>query len=89
MHTPFKEEHELFRRQARTFAERELAPHVDAWEKDELFPDEVFRKAGEVGLLGAHYPQDVGGGGGDFWMSVVKAEELPRCNSADHILAAS
>ncbi|MEZ4325163.1 MAG: acyl-CoA dehydrogenase family protein [Polyangiales bacterium] len=79
---PFTEEHDLFRQQVRTFAEKELAPRVDAWEEAELFPDEVFKWAGDRGILGAHFSEDFGGGGGDFWMSVVKAEELPRNNSA-------
>ena len=79
---PFTEEHDLFRQQVRTFAEKELAPRVDAWEEAEVFPDEVFKWAGDRGILGAHFSEDFGGGGGDFWMSVVKAEELPRNNSA-------
>jgi citronellyl-CoA dehydrogenase len=82
MPSPFQQEHTLFREQVRRFAERELAPHVDQWEDEGLFPNWVFRKAGEIGILGAHYPEDVGGGGGDFWMSVVKTEELPRCDAA-------
>lgn len=79
---PFKEEHQIFRQQVRTFAENELAPNVDRWEKEKIFPNSVFKRAGELGILGAHYPEDVGGGGGDFWMSVVKSEELARCGSA-------
>ena len=79
---PFQEEHQIFRQQVRAFAENELAPKVDQWEKDKLFPSSVFKRAGELGILGAHYPEDVGGGGGDFWMSIVKSEELTRCNSA-------
>ena len=79
---PFQEEHQIFRKQVRAFAENELAPHVDTWEKEKIFPNSVFKRAGELGILGAHYPEDVGGGGGDFWMSVVKSEELTRCNSA-------
>jgi citronellyl-CoA dehydrogenase len=79
---PFKEEHQIFRQQVRTFAENELAPKVDQWEEEKLFPNSVFKRAGELGILGAHYPEDVGGGGGDFWMSVVKSEELARCGSA-------
>ena len=79
---PFKEEHQIFRQQVRTFVENELAPKVDEWEKEKLFPNSVFKRAGELGILGAHYPEDVGGGGGDFWMSVVKSEELARCGSA-------
>jgi citronellyl-CoA dehydrogenase len=79
---PFKEEHQIFRQQVRTFVENELVPNVDQWEEDKLFPNSVFKRAGELGITGAHYPEDVGGSGGDFWMSVVKAEELARCGSA-------
>ncbi len=79
---PFQEEHELFRKTVRDFAQKELAPHVDEWERDKLFPNWVFKRAGELGILGAHYPEDVGGSGGDYWMSVVKAEEYPHCGAA-------
>jgi citronellyl-CoA dehydrogenase len=79
MPSPFSEEHQQFRASVRQFCEKELAPHVAEWERDELFPDWVFKRAGELGILGAHYPQDVGGAGGDFWFSVAKSEELPRC----------
>ena len=79
---PFKEEHRIFRQQVRTFVESELVPNVDQWEEQKLFPNSVFKRAGELGIIGAHYPEDVGGGGGDFWMSVVKSEELARCGSA-------
>ena len=82
MPSPFEEHHDLFRKTVRNFAEKELAPHVDEWEKDELFPNWVFKRAGELGILGAHYPEDVGGGGGDFWTNVVACEEFPRCGSA-------
>ncbi|MFZ1865808.1 MAG: acyl-CoA dehydrogenase family protein [Polyangiales bacterium] len=79
---PFKEEHQIFRQQVRAFVENELTPKVDQWEEEKIFPNSVFKRAGELGILGAHYPEDVGGGGGDFWMSVVKSEELARCGSA-------
>lgn len=82
MPKPYTEEHELFRKQVRSFAEKELAPHADEWERDRMFPNWVFQKAGELGILGAHYSEDVGGGGGDYWFSVVKSEELVRCESA-------
>ncbi|HLK38028.1 MAG TPA: acyl-CoA dehydrogenase family protein [Polyangiaceae bacterium] len=82
MPTPFTEQHDQFRRTVRQFCEKELAPHADEWEKGELFPNWVFKRAGELGILGAHYPADVGGAGGDYWFSVAKAEELPRCQSA-------
>ena len=59
---PYQEEHDLFREQVRKFAENELAPNVDEWERDECFPNWVFKKAGELGILGAHYPEELGGG---------------------------
>src|SRR5579863_10189938 len=82
MFAPFGEEHAQFRSTVRRFAEKELAPHADEWEKAEIFPNEVFKRAGELGIFGAHYPESVGGAGGDFWYSVAKSEELPRCTMA-------
>jgi citronellyl-CoA dehydrogenase len=82
MLTPFREEHEHFRKTVRQFAEKELAPYAKEWERAEIFPNDVFKRAGELGIFGAHYPESVGGAGGDFWFSVVKSEELPRCTMA-------
>jgi citronellyl-CoA dehydrogenase len=79
MPSPFTPDHLEFRKTVRQFCEKELAPHVDEWEADELFPNWVFKRAGDLGILGAHYPEEVGGAGGDYWFSVAKAEELPRC----------
>ena len=78
----FGEEHEAFRKTVRTFAEKELAPHAEEWERDEMFPDWVFKRAGELGILGAHYPEEHGGAGGDYWFSAAKAEEYWRVGSA-------
>jgi len=66
----------------RAFVEREIRPNADEWEKNRLFPNELFRKAGELGILGAHFAEEHGGGGGDYWFSVAKAEEYPRGRSA-------
>ncbi len=82
MWQPFTDEHEQFRSTVRSFAEKELAPHAEQWEEDELFPNWVFKRAGELGILGAHFPEEHGGAGQDYWFSVVKAEELPRCRAA-------
>lgn len=82
MWSPFTEEHEQFRKTVRSFAEKELYPNVEEWERDEVFPNWVFKRAGELGILGAHYPERCGGSGGDYWFSVAKGEELPRCRMA-------
>lgn len=82
MWQPLTEEHEAFRKLVRSFAEKDLQPNTEQWEKDECFPNSVFKRAGDLGILGAHYPEEHGGAGGDYWYSVVKAEELPRSGSA-------
>src|SRR5581483_317938 len=82
MWQPFAEEHQQFRKTVRQFAEKELAPHAEEWEADEMFPSWVFKRAGELGILGAHFPEEHGGAGLDYWFSVAKAEELPHCRSA-------
>ena len=82
MFQPFTEDHEQFRKTVRAFSEKEIAPNADKWEEDELFPNWVFKRAGELGIFGAHYPESQGGSGGDYWFSVAKAEELPRGRTA-------
>lgn len=82
MWSPFKEEHEQFRQTVRNFAQKELAPYAEEWEKAEIFPNQVFKRSGELGLHGAHYPEEQGGAGGDYWFSIAKAEELHHCRSA-------
>lgn len=82
MWQPFTEEHQQFRKTVRQFAEKELAPHAEEWEADELFPNWVFKRAGELGILGAHFPEEHGGQGLDYWFSVAKAEELPHSRLA-------
>ncbi len=78
MQSPFSESHDMFRSSLRRFVEKELLPHNDEWEAEGIFPRWVFDRLGELGFLGGHYPEEVGGQGGDFWHSVVFAEELPR-----------
>lgn len=87
MWNPFTEEHEHFRGTVRRFVEQEIAPFASEWEKEKDFPSALFKQAGELGILGAHYPEDKGGGGGDYWFSVAKAQELPRGGSAGITMA--
>jgi citronellyl-CoA dehydrogenase len=87
MWNPYTEEHEHFRQTVRQFTEREIAPYADEWEARKDFPSEIFKKAGDLGILGAHYPEEVGGSGGDYWFSAVKAQELPRGRCAGVTMA--
>jgi citronellyl-CoA dehydrogenase len=86
--SPYTEQHDQFRKTVRAFAEKELAPHIEEWERAEIFPaHEVFKRAGELGIFAAHYPEDKGGLGGDYWYSVAKSEELPRSGMAGVTMA--
>ena len=76
------QEHEMLRQTVRSFVEREINPHVEAWEEAGQFPaHELFRKAGALGLLGLSKPAEYGGMGLDYSFSVAAAEELgaARC----------
>jgi citronellyl-CoA dehydrogenase len=70
-------EHEQLRATARRWIAEQVNPHVAAWEAAEIFPaHEVFRQAGELGLLGLTKPVDNGGLGLDFSYAAVLAEAL-------------
>jgi len=78
---PFTDEHEMLRRTLRAFVEKEVTPHVGAWEDAGQIPKAFWRRLGELGLLGLEFPAEYGGGGGDFLSSVVLGEEMARCRS--------
>jgi len=77
----FGEEHNLLRDSARRFVEKEIKPYLEEWEDQELFPLELYRKAGEAGFLGLEYPEEYGGTPCDKFMFVVYVEELTRSGS--------
>ncbi|MGB3502511.1 MAG: acyl-CoA dehydrogenase family protein [Mesorhizobium sp.] len=73
----FTAEHESLRRTVAKFVETEINPHADAWEEAEQFPShELFKKLGDLGLLGIKYDPAYGGLGLDFSYSMIMAEEL-------------
>jgi acyl-CoA dehydrogenase len=74
----FGEEHELFRQQFRRFAEEEIAPRVEKWNREGRTDPETWRRAGEQGFLGCNAPVEYGGSGGDFLFDAVIMEELAR-----------
>jgi len=76
----FTPEHRQIEDTVIKFVEKEINPHVPEWEKAEQFPShEVFKKLGNLGLLGLKYPEEYGGAGLDFSYSLVMAEALGVC----------
>jgi alkylation response protein AidB-like acyl-CoA dehydrogenase len=76
--TLFNADHDAFRDSFRTFIEREVAPHHDAWEEQGYVAKEVWNKAGENGFLCTSMPEEYGGAGVDKLFSVIEMEELGR-----------
>ncbi len=72
----FDESHDLFRATCKRFAEEVIAPNAHAWEEAGEFPRELYGQAAAAGILGAGYPEALGGGGGDFLHGLVAVEGL-------------
>jgi citronellyl-CoA dehydrogenase len=73
----FTQEHEEIRRTMKRFIDAEINPHVDEWEAAEIFPaHEVFKKLGNMGMLGLTKPEAYGGAALDYSYSMVFAETL-------------
>jgi alkylation response protein AidB-like acyl-CoA dehydrogenase len=79
-HFIFTDEHDQLRESIRRFATKELQPHAEEWEET-TFPDWVFERMGELGFLGLDKPVEYGGQGGDYYSSLVLAEELVHAHS--------
>lgn len=76
------QEQQLLRETVRDFARQEIAPHSLDWDESQVFPLEVIRKLGEMGLLGALVPPQLGGAGLRYPEYVVVIEEISRVDGA-------
>jgi alkylation response protein AidB-like acyl-CoA dehydrogenase len=73
----FEPDHDLFRETVRSFVAAEVAPNVAKWEAAGRVDKEMFRKAGQAGMLGMAVPEEYGGGGvDDFRFNAVIIEEM-------------
>jgi len=78
----FSPEQEEFRRVVRDFAERQIAPHAAAWDRDHHFPVDVVEAMGELGLFGLIFPEEYGGAGADFTTLCLAIEEIARVDQS-------
>jgi short/branched chain acyl-CoA dehydrogenase len=82
VHPELTEEHEALRSLVREFADAEIEPHAEEWDRTHEFPIDVVGKMGELGLFGIPFPESVGGGGGDLTGVCVAIEELARVDQS-------
>lgn len=84
----FTQEHNEIRRTVKNFVENEINPHCDEWERAGTFPmKEIFKKLGDLGLLGISKPEEFGGMGLDYSYNIVAAEEFGAAHAAGVPLA--
>lgn len=72
------EEQKLLRQSVKDLVDREVIPHASDWDERQEFPDKVFRKFGEMGLLGMMVPVQYGGSGMDPVSVTMILEEVGR-----------
>src|SRR5258706_1719019 len=71
-------EQNQLRKNIREFTEAEMRPHVSEWDESQEFPLGVFRELGKMGVLGAVFPEDLGGSGYNYVDYSILMEEVAR-----------
>lgn len=81
MTPPFTAEHDQFRQVVREFVQREVNPHIPAWEDAGMMPlHDIFSKMAALGFLGLEYDPAYDGQGADHLFTLILSEELGRCD---------
>ena len=79
----FTHEHLEIQKTLKRFIDEEINPHVDEWEAAEMFPaHQVFKRLGDLGLLGLTKPEEYGGAGLTLTAAAAVLEEIQHagCN---------
>ena len=72
------EEHQMMQEMIQDFIKNELLPQVDTWEAEGMVSREIWKRAGDLGLLCIDMPEAYGGSGLDFSFSALFIEELAK-----------
>ncbi len=84
--TSLSEEEELFQQTVREFARAEIAPRVDKMERQGHYDPEIIPKLFDLGVMAIETPEQYGGAGGSFFLSVLAIEEISRVDAAVAVL---
>jgi alkylation response protein AidB-like acyl-CoA dehydrogenase len=74
----YSEEQQQLRKTVREFTEAEIRPHVMEWDESQHFPIDVFKKLGDIGVLGAVFPEEYGGSAHSYVDYSIIMEEIAR-----------
>lgn len=90
MNFELTEEQQMVKKMVRDFAEEEIRPRAIEIDKEAKFPLDIFKKLGELGILGIPFPEKYGGSGGDTLTYALAVEEIGRvCGSTGLSYAAA
>lgn len=89
MNFKLEESEAMISQMVRDFAEKEIRPHVMHWDEEQIFPKELFRKMGELGLMGVLVPSAYGGAGLGYYEYIACIVEISKiCGSIGLSVAA-
>jgi alkylation response protein AidB-like acyl-CoA dehydrogenase len=80
------DEHLLIKQTVREFAEKEIAPRAEEIDQTDQFPADLFKRMGELGLLGIPFAEAYGGSGGDYLSLLIALEEIARVSGSMAII---
>src|SRR5438046_1474859 len=80
--TTLSEDEQLFRDSCRGFAEKRIKPLVRKMDEEAKLEKSIIPELFDLGLMGIHIPEELGGGSGSFFMSVLAVEEISRVDAS-------
>ena len=82
MNALLQEKHHQIREKVRHFAETIVKPVIDDFDEQEVFPIDLVREMGKIGVLGMNAPEEFGGKGSDYLSYIIAIEEMARIDSS-------
>ena len=84
--TQFSEEEQMFRESVREFAQAKIRPHVHSMDEAGKFEPDLLRQFFDMNLMGIEIPENYGGAGCGFFMSILAVEELSRVDASAGVI---
>jgi alkylation response protein AidB-like acyl-CoA dehydrogenase len=85
----YTQEQVQLRNAVREFALAEIAPHVSHWDENQIFPLDAIKRAGQLGYMGAIFPEELGGAGLSYIEYAIIIEELARVDPSVALIIAA